>query len=56
MPDEDYEEYTSGPYCPHWREPGDCDEVCLNPDCKHRCHIGDCYERDCPCEKCVVEE
>lgn len=28
--DEDWEDYQSGPYCQHWSDPGDCDEICAN--------------------------
>ena len=44
-------EYNSGPFCRHWSDPSDCEEVCL---CDHRCgrHESDaddgaCLDCDC---------
>ena len=53
MVDDDYE---SGPYCRHWAELWDCDEVCAR--CGHRCdrHVwsGDqCEEAGCSCDAWV---
>jgi len=28
--DDEYEEFDSGPFCIHWVDPSECDEVCLN--------------------------
>lgn len=48
-------DYESGPYCQHWGDPADCEEMC---DCGHPCHshnyYGDkheCCEDGCECEK-----
>lgn len=47
--DEDWD-YESGPYCPHWGEPGYCDEICK--DCGHVCgkHLLECVVDGCTCE------
>lgn len=39
-------EFGSGPFCRHWGDPVDCEEVCV---CGHECrwHNGDCYKCDC---------
>lgn len=52
--DEDWEDYDSGPFCMHWGELGDCDDLCSN--CNHTCnehvHGHDyCEVDDCNCEK-----
>lgn len=53
--EEGFERDWSGPWCRHWREPGDCDEVCKT--CGHGCGShdfelpGDCREIGCPCAK-----
>lgn len=51
MPSEadDWEDYESGPFCPHWNGLGDCDEKC---SCGHRCgtHLDECGVDDCACE------
>ncbi len=33
--DNDRSDYDSGPFCQHWGDPADCDEVCAT--CGHRC-------------------
>ena len=47
-----WEDYESGPFCPHWLEAGECDEKCK---CGHLCGVhwwdDDCSEDKCPCEK-----
>ena len=44
--DETQEEYTSGPYCPHWSDPSECDRLCTCGDlCRQ--HNESCNE--CPC-------
>ena len=49
----DWENYESGPFCEHWHDPGDCDEVCAN--CGHKCHEHTdgmfCEVNDCKCEE-----
>ncbi len=46
MCDDDVE-YNSGPFCQHWSDPSDCDDLCV---CGHKCcqHYGN--------EECTVEE
>lgn len=50
------EGYESGPFCWHWRDPCDCYEECLNPECRHECHMhhrdtaSGCDEEGCRCE------
>jgi hypothetical protein len=37
----------SGPYCEHWADPSDCDEVCAA--CGRKCRAHDSEENnDCP--------
>jgi hypothetical protein len=49
--DESYwDEYESGPFCGHWQDPCDCDELCK---CGHQCnqHYDDgCRVDGCECE------
>lgn len=45
--DVDWDDYESGPFCRHWSDPGDCDELCAN--CKHKCHGDECREDGCNC-------
>jgi hypothetical protein len=33
--DQTWDDYDSGPFCMHWRQPGNCDENC--PYCGHAC-------------------
>jgi hypothetical protein len=48
---EEYQEYHSGPFCRHFGDPSDCDEVCLS--CGHHCCKHDycdpyaCMECEC---------
>jgi hypothetical protein len=46
------QEWDSGPFCPHWSDPADCDALCA---CGHKCgrhhQGGACGEGDCPCEE-----
>ncbi len=44
---EEYENDDSGPYCQHWGDPSDCDEVCVG--CQHKC----CEHRDDECSGAV---
>ena len=47
----DYYGYDSGPYCTHWADPWECNEVCK---CGHLCKDHCNYECDvdgCNCEK-----
>ncbi len=56
--DQDWSDYDSGPFCPHWNSPGECDEVCTK--CGHGCndHYGDlgCQIEGCDCEELELEE
>lgn len=54
----DWSNYESGPFCRHWGDPDDCDEVCKT--CGHRCtrhgaNDGDweCFEDGCSCQRWV---
>lgn len=56
--DEDsWENYESGPYCPHWSDPSGCDELCK---CGHTCmDHGGCADDECEvcgCERFVDAE
>lgn len=62
----DSEPVGSGPFCRHWRDPGDCDARCAR--CGHSCgaHLdhahedsacsGSWEEPDCECEAWVEPE
>jgi hypothetical protein len=48
--DDAWDNYESGPFCRHWGDPSDCDELCLT--CNHRCvdhgfSDSECNECDC---------
>lgn len=49
---DEWEDYESGPFCRHWSDPADCEEVCV---CGHGCieHAWDgdtlCDVQDCDC-------
>lgn len=50
-PEGDLIDYDSGPFCRHWGDPGDCDELC---SCGHKCcrhPWGGCEEPGCECDK-----
>ncbi len=49
----DWENYESGPFCPHWTTPSECSEVCkCGHLCSQHCFFdGDCEIEDCPCTK-----
>lgn len=53
--DGDEPEQESGPFCPHWGDPSDCDEVCGR--CGHACHkhlFGEnCIQSGCECEEFI---
>lgn len=45
--------YDSGPYCRHYYDPSDCEEVCAG--CGHRCAVhsdlvGCNYHQGCACD------
>ena len=45
----------SGPFCEHYGDPSDCDELCK---CGHTCgqHCwGECNQLNCECEKFIEE-
>lgn len=46
MEDIEDNESDSGPFCIHWADPSDCDELC---QCGHKCfqHNDRCYACDC---------
>lgn len=47
----EWENYESGPYCQHWSDPWNCDELCK---CGHYCREhgdGSCNADGCKCEE-----
>ena len=50
----EWDNYESGPFCQHWSDPSDCDQLC---ECGHQCHDheswdeGKCKAEGCSCEK-----
>lgn len=47
---DDFDCYETGPFCRHWSDPSDCEEVCSN--CGHGCmdhdfESGECMECEC---------
>lgn len=58
--DEDDVEFVTGPYCQHWSDPSECDEVCIcGHTCKDHSYWGDdrmCVIEECSCEKFVDKE
>lgn len=59
VPEVEMEDYESGPFCRHWGEGGDCDEICCDKKCGHRCsqHAldGACQEPGCECGEICVD-
>lgn len=52
--DDDWADYESGPYCRHWSDPTDCDELC--DTCGHRCSEHSTYIKvEGACEEFVDE-
>ena len=49
----DDEEYDSGPYCEHWADPHDCQEMCK---CGHKCCEHDWLDGECMAEGCNCKE
>lgn len=46
---DEWEDHDSGPFCSHWADPSDCDELCK---CGHKCcehSYGSCNVEGCPC-------
>lgn len=43
----------SGPWCRHWGDPGDCDELCK---CGHTCTEHDYHDNECTVDGCDCEE
>jgi hypothetical protein len=52
------QEIESGPFCRHFADPVDCDELCGNPACRHKCcehepqcgnDTGQCDVDNCTC-------
>lgn len=52
-PYDENEEMSTGPFCPHWSNPEDCEVTCAI--CKHPCNKHDltsarlCNEEGCKC-------
>lgn len=45
----------SGPFCRHWGDPSDCDELCLS--CGHKCcNHEQGYDGDASCRECKCKE
>ncbi len=56
MTDDDWTDYESGPFCRHWSEASDCEEVCQT--CGHGCiqhGFGDGSDTDCRIDECGCE-
>jgi hypothetical protein len=55
-PEEELEEYVSGPYCRHWSDPSDCEIKCEN--CGHLCgeHGRGGHDPDCDVDGCNCKE
>ena len=53
MPDDDWSDYESGPFCQHWSDPSSCEELCAK--CGHSClehgSVADepCHKPGCEC-------
>ena len=58
MTDEDDDDGpVSGPYCPHWDNPADCEEKCAS--CGHACSdhaYAYCKQEGCECEEFQKED
>jgi len=52
LPIDEWEEYETGPFCRHWADPNDCDELCKT--CGHKCdeHNFDSYDAYCLIDTC----
>lgn len=53
---DEWDSYETGPFCRHWGDPSECDEVCAT--CGHKCSRHDidpddseCMVQDCDCKK-----
>jgi hypothetical protein len=44
------EEYNSGPFCPHWSQLGECDDICAA--CGHKCRRHDHSDDGDDCSEC----
>lgn len=56
---DDDREYESGPFCRHWGDPADCEEVCGTCGhhcCRHWFSDGDSSCNDCDCEAWTEKE
>jgi len=42
--EDNYNDFESGPFCPHWGEEG-CDDICAT--CGHTCEFHGVYDREC---------
>lgn len=55
--EDEFEDYDSGPFCRHWGDPSDCEEVCAA--CDHSCPQHSYYDdecNECDCRAFVDEE
>ncbi len=46
-------EWDSGPYCRHWGDPCDCEDLCV---CGHQCHEHSYHGDECEVDGCKCEE
>lgn len=53
--EEFWENYDSGPFCRHWSDVGDCDDLCI---CGHECRKHDFLDDNEPCnvEGCTCQK
>jgi hypothetical protein len=50
-PEEEMEDWESGPYCQHWSDPSDCEVECTcGHFCRDHCGSDDCLIAECKCE------
>ena len=52
--EESGEDYDTGPFCRHWRDPGDCEDKCAA--CGHRCADHRFGDGETSCYVCECEE
>jgi hypothetical protein len=50
---DDVEDYSSGPFCPHWSSLGDCDELCK---CSHTCNKHNNSRECCTVDGCICDK
>lgn len=49
----DWSEYESGPFCRHWSDPWECENVCK---CGHTCPEHSSCDNSCNVEGCDCQE